>query len=273
MKPKFRTCLSFGAKLLVSGVLTLLAGCEVAYLSTTAKQVEDISLPSDLGPGDSVQIDFNTLPSTDIAEGPEAPDSIGSYSPRSRRTSQVYPSVVIVDEPEVRRFVKYYSGRERRFITRALEKSGEYLPQIKNIFVAHGLPLELTNLALLESGFEPNAVGLQNVLGLWQLKPATARQYGLRISGSIDERKDVLKSSTAVAKHLVDLYTLYTDWYLAIAAYNAGRGSISRAIAKSQCRNFFHLARRGVLRPVTTDFVPKFLAITKIVQELGAANA
>jgi membrane-bound lytic murein transglycosylase D len=127
-----------------------------------------------------------------------------------------------------------------------------------------GLPEELGYLVLIESSFLPNAVSPSGAAGLWQFVPQTARKYGLRINSWVDERRDPEKSTRAAMAYLKELHEHFGKWYLATAAYNAGQGTIKKAMKESGARDFWNLSDKSILKDETRDFVPKFVAATLI---------
>ncbi|OEU74070.1 MAG: hypothetical protein BA869_03980 [Desulfuromonadales bacterium C00003107] len=174
----------------------------------------------------------------------------------------------MVDNAKVRYFVDYYTGSGRHGFRRWLERSGRYLPMMREIFAEQGLPLDLTYLAMIESGFNPRACSRANAVGPWQFMASTGKNYGLSNDWWRDERRDPLKSTRAAARHLKDLHERFDgDWYLAIAAYNAGAGKVSRAISKSRSRDFWQLCRGSYLRKETKNYLPKLLAVLLIAKE------
>ncbi|MBI2534319.1 MAG: transglycosylase SLT domain-containing protein [Deltaproteobacteria bacterium] len=177
-------------------------------------------------------------------------------------------SKAVMESPRVRYFVNYFSGNGKSNFEKILARSGKYLPMISRILREEGLPDELAYLALIESGFVTNAVSIHGATGLWQFVPATARKYGLRIDGWIDERRDPVKSTRAAAAYLKDLHDYFGRWYLATAAYNGGQGAVDRAMQSSKTRDFSSLAENVKLREETRNFVPKFVAVTLIATDL-----
>lgn len=168
------------------------------------------------------------------------------------------------DHPKVSDFVSKYQTDLRNFYGRALERSGRYLPRIESILRKEGLPTELAYLPLIESGFRPHAVSPAKAVGLWQFIPDTGRRYGLRIDRFVDERRDPIKSTRAAARYLKDLYGMFGDWHLSLAAYNTGEGRISRLLSVSDASDFWELSERGYLFRETEDYVPGFLAALQI---------
>ena len=164
-------------------------------------------------------------------------------------------------------FLKQFKGPQKRWIHRAMNRSGRYLPQMQEIFREEGLPEELVYLALIESGYNPYAYSRAGAMGIWQFMAPTGRRYGLVINWWVDERRDLEKSTRAAARYLKDLYALFDDWYLAAAAYNAGEGKIKRAIRKYESNNFWHLSKKRYLKKETKNYVPRLLAVMTIARK------
>lgn len=145
-----------------------------------------------------------------------------------------------------------------------MERSGRYLKLMRDILKQNGLPQDLVYVALIESGFNNNAYSRASAVGSWQFIRGTGSRYGLDINGWVDERRDPVKATWAAARYLRDLYNEFGDWYLAMAAYNAGEGRIRDAVANSGSRNFWEIAdaNKRHLRAETRDYVPKFIAAT-----------
>jgi soluble lytic murein transglycosylase-like protein len=131
---------------------------------------------------------------------------------------------------------------------------------LARILVEEQLPVEALSVALVESGFNPRALSPKGARGIWQLMPATARRYGLTVEAANDHRTDPEHATRAAARYLRDLYTMFGDWELALAAYNAGEGRVARAISRAGVRDFDELARRGLLPLETRNYVPAVLA-------------
>lgn len=171
------------------------------------------------------------------------------------------------DHPKVTDFVSKFQTDLRGFYGRALERSGRYLPRIESILRQEGVPTELAYLPLVESGFRTHAVSPARAVGLWQFIPDTGRRYGLRIDSFVDERRDPIKSTRAAARYLKDLYGMFNDWHLCLAAYNTGEGRISRLLSASDAEDFWQLSERGYLFRETQDYVPGFLAALQIASQ------
>jgi membrane-bound lytic murein transglycosylase D len=134
---------------------------------------------------------------------------------------------------------------------------------MRSVFREKGLPVELVNLAFVESGVNPRATSPAKAAGIWQFVPSTARSYGMRRTGAIDERRDPEKSTRAAAEYLKRLYERFDSWPLALAAYNAGEGTLERAIARQRTTDFWRLR----LPKETERFVPTFMAMTLIARD------
>jgi len=171
--------------------------------------------------------------------------------------------------PEVERQIREFT-RGRRFIERSLLRREEYLPLIREIFAEEGVPEDLINVALIESGFNPDARSYAGAVGMWQFMKSTGRAYGLSISKKVDERRNVSVSTVAAARHLRDLYGIFGDWYLALAAYNAGVGGVTRAMKRAGSEDFWVVARKGKLKRQPIEYVPRFIAATVLVNNLEA---
>ncbi len=156
-----------------------------------------------------------------------------------------------------------------------MQRAELYLPYAKQVFKERGLPDELAYLAFIESGYNPQAVSRSGAAGVWQFMPFTGRRFGLHCDWWIDERRDPYAASVAAATYLSKLHDMFGDWSLAIAAYNAGEGKISRAIACCGAKDFFELHKRNDtlpddkrLKDETLYYVPRFAAMVKIANNL-----
>ena len=170
-------------------------------------------------------------------------------------------------------FYNYYTRKRCKIFQRWLKRAEKYLPYIRKVFREQGLPDDLVFLPLAESGFNPWAYSRAGAAGLWQFMPATGRHYGLKVNWWIDERRDPYKSTKAAAKYLKKLYAQFDDWYLALAAYNAGEGTVCRALKRSGTDNYFDLKdKEHYLKQETQKYVPKLFAILKIIRNKEKFN-
>jgi membrane-bound lytic murein transglycosylase D len=131
------------------------------------------------------------------------------------------------------------------------------------------LPEDLVYLSLIESGFAPTAYSRARAAGLWQFVPGTARIYGLEMSSWVDERLDPIAATQAAAEYLEDLHREFGDWYLTVAAYNAGPGRVHQAIRRAGSRDYWTIVERRALGRETRDYVPKLIAAALIAKQPG----
>ncbi|MDY0270607.1 LysM peptidoglycan-binding domain-containing protein [Trichloromonas sp.] len=177
----------------------------------------------------------------------------------------------MVDNEQVRSYIDYYTGEGREIFARLLHRAERYIPFMRRIFAERGLPQDLSYLALVESGFNPHAYSHAHAAGPWQFIPSTAEIYGLSNDEWRDERRDFEKSTRAAARFLSELYDRFDgDWHLAVAAYNAGGGRISRAMEENGAEDFWELCDNSSLRDETRNYVPKLLAVLTIVRDPAA---
>ena len=177
------------------------------------------------------------------------------------------PSIVLRDNSHVRKFVKLYTGKQKKDLEVPLFRYDEYKPLMERVFDYYNLPQELSNVAIVESKFNTEAVSEDGAVGIWQFMRPTAENLGLRCSFWNDERKDVLRSTIAAAKYLSELNERFGDWLLALAAYNAGPNRVASAIEKAGGeRDFYKLASLNLLPRETVNHVSKFIAITMITK-------
>jgi peptidoglycan lytic transglycosylase D len=159
-------------------------------------------------------------------------------------------------------YINYFSTRGRGTLERALARSGRYQEMIQEVLKEEGVPQDLMYLAEAESGFHPLALSRVGARGMWQLMASRAKGYGLQRNLWLDERQDPEKSTRAAARHLKDLYKEFGDWYLAMAAYNSGPGTVQQAVRRTGYADFWELYKRNVLPKETKNYVPIILAVT-----------
>jgi membrane-bound lytic murein transglycosylase D len=167
---------------------------------------------------------------------------------------------VVVNDTVLRVIAAFQSPALHDKIAAGLTRSGRYVPMIHQIFSEVGLPQDLAWIAFIESSFLPHARSPRAAHGIWQFMPRTGREYGLKSNGVVDERSDPEKATRAAARYLSYLHDLFGDWYLAMAAYNAGEGKIMRAMERTGARDFWQLAGTSAIRRQTQNYVPAFLA-------------
>ena len=162
---------------------------------------------------------------------------------------------------QVAGYINYFSTRGRPTLEHGLTLSGRYREMIERILKEEGVPQELIYVAQAESGFHPYAVSRAGARGIWQFMGSRARAYNLHRDLWVDDRQDPEKSTRAAAHHLKDLYNQFGDWYLAMAAYNSGPGTVQSAVKRTGYADFWELYRRNVLPRETRNYVPIIVAV------------
>lgn len=164
----------------------------------------------------------------------------------------------------VQKFIDRYSGELRHKIGYMLGAQNFYMPVFEQALESNGLPLELKYLPVIESALNPQAVSKVGATGLWQFMLATAKRYGLEVNSLVDERKDIVRSSYAAARYLKDLYQIFGDWNLVIAAYNCGPENVNKAIHRTKgVRDYWKIFPK--LPKETRGYVPAFIAANYIM--------
>ena len=164
-----------------------------------------------------------------------------------------------------RTFINTYSNRMRHSVAIMLGASNFYMPIFEEALERYDLPLELRYLPVIESGLRPSVTSHAGASGLWQFMPATGKRYGLEINTLVDERRDPIKSSEAAAHFLSDLYNMFGDWSLAIAAYNCGEYNVQKALLRSGNRDGDFWSIYNYLPRETRGYVPAFIAVTYLM--------
>ena len=169
---------------------------------------------------------------------------------------------------EVLSFLNFFqTPRGRAIVEIGLRRAGRYREMISAVLREEGVPQDLIYLAQAESAFQPTALSRAGARGMWQFVAYRGQEYGLRHTWWLDERQDPEKATHAAAQHLRDLYKMFGDWYLAMAAYNCGPGNVQKAIERTGYADFWELYRRNVLPKETKNYVPIILALTLIAKD------
>lgn len=207
----------------------------------------------------------------------EALASTGSWDapqtehPTPATDNQLAPAITydfpIVINRQVEMYLELFQGKLRPYFSQWLARSGRYMPMMKAELETAGLPLDLVYLSMIESGFNQRAYSRARAVGLWQFMAGTGRDYGLGVSPYIDERRDAAKSTKAAVSYLKHLYHEFGDWYLAVAAYNGGPGTMRKALKNSGSTNFWEIAEGRYLRLETKRYVPKLIAAIIIAKD------
>ena len=167
---------------------------------------------------------------------------------------------------QVLNMVASFSSRPgvRRRFEEGLQRAGRYMPMIQAVLEREGLPKDLAYVAMIESSFKTRARSRARAQGVWQFIGATGRRYGLHRTAVVDERSDPVKATEAAAGYFKDLHDIFNDWYLAMAAYDAGEGRVARALARTGAETYWDLCRLGALPKETRLYVPSVIAAALI---------
>jgi membrane-bound lytic murein transglycosylase D len=220
-----------------------------------------------------------------FSEAPAVPAAIDEVAemtfpvdPRLKERAEEAAKNVSHDLPltvndQVLSFVNFFqTPRGRAIVETGLRRAGRYREMISRVLREEGMPQDLIYLAQAESAFQPLALSRAGARGIWQFVAYRGKEYGLRHTWWIDERQDPEKATHAAAQHLRDLYKLYGDWYLAMAAYNCGPGNVQKGIERTGYADFWELYKRNVLPRETRNYVPIIIALTLIAKDAAHYN-
>lgn len=189
-------------------------------------------------------------------------DSVGIIYPDSiysQRLAGINSIITLPYNSIIKNHIHVYTIKQRDKFSVVLGLKDYYFPMIEDIFDSYGLPAELKYMAVIESALNPNAVSRVGATGMWQFMYSTGKAYGLTVNSIIDERRDPVKATHAAARYLKDLYKIYNDWVLVIAAYNCGPGNVNKAIRRSgNKKDYWDIYYR--LPRETRGYIPQFVA-------------
>lgn len=212
-------------------------------------------------------IRFNQVKET--ASDGDATDRPATYPHYSeqvyrQRISKINSPVPLTYNDQVSRYIDLYAYRKRDLTSRVMGLSELYFPLFEEVLDREGLPLELKYLAIVESALNPTAVSRVGATGLWQFMYNTGKIYGLKINSYYDERRDPVRSTEAACQYFKDMYEIYGDWLLVIAAYNCGAGNVNKAIRRSGGKTDFWEISHYLPRE-TRGYVPAFVAVCYVM--------
>jgi membrane-bound lytic murein transglycosylase D len=244
--------------LLITGT-TLAQEGDIDSISTTAAD-EVLMLADTVTPNfTSLAYDVEYIPADDT------PELIAD------RLSCLQGKIPLAYNDKVHAFINYFLIRDREHTRMVLRKKDLYFPLFEKQLKAYNIPDELKYLAIIESALQPKAVSRVRAVGTWQFMSPTARYFGLKMDWYIDERMDVEKSTIAACRYLQQLYNMFHDWELALAAYNTGPGNVRRAIRRSGNKKTFWEIYPFLPRE-TRAYVPQFVAMIYAVNYAGEHN-
>ncbi|MGI8893833.1 MAG: LysM peptidoglycan-binding domain-containing protein [Bacteroidia bacterium] len=180
------------------------------------------------------------------------------------RMSKINSPIPLTYNRSVKEYIELYATRKRGLTSRALGLSQLYFPLFEEVLDKHNLPLEFKYLAIVESALNPVAVSHMGATGIWQFMYNTGKMYNLQITSYVDERRDPYKSTVAACHYFQDMYKIYGDWLLVIAAYNCGPGNVNKAIRRAGgSKNFWDIS--PYLPAETRGYVPAFIAVCYVM--------
>lgn len=194
-----------------------------------------------------------------------------SYELIEDRLSCLKTSIPLNFNSKVKSFVDYFTIRDREYTKMILRRKEIYFPLFEHYLKKHNMPDELKYLAVVESGLNPKAISRVGATGLWQFMGPTGRMYKLNQNQFIDERMDPHKATEAACLYLKDLYRMFDDWELALAAYNSGPGNVRKAIRKSGYKKGFWAIYDNLLKE-TRSYVPQFVAVIYALNHASEHN-
>lgn len=231
---------------------------EVATLST-------IAAISAVGIARSGGVSAASVPLTNVVHVSAALESAVSGSRRVDGDGLDLPNI---SHPRVDSWIKRFTTDQRGSFATYLDRMTRYEPMISRKLAERDMPQGLIYLAMIESGFNPTAKSRVAATGLWQFMRATGKEYGLTVTGRVDERKNPVRATDAALEYLSDLHDRFGSWYLAAAAYNTGQGRVSRVLKqvtgkkKGTDADYYRIAHR--LPKETREYVPKMIAAARI---------
>ncbi len=196
------------------------------------------------------------------AQSPSDYDYIpdASYAEIEERLEAIEGTIPLHFNTRVKGFVDYFTVRDREYTREILNRKDHFFRLFEKYLAKYNMPDELKYLSIVESGLRPDAVSVASAVGLWQFISSTGKMYGLKNDWYLDDRMDPEKATDAACRHLLDLYRMFDDWELAMAAYNCGPGNVRKAIRRSGYKKEFWEIYRYLPRE-TRGYVPQFVAI------------
>lgn len=223
-------------------------------------------VPGALSSPDAYQLQFDTLMARELFEL----DLNDYYVPRvpedliKDRLACLENGLPLVYRDRIKVFIDFYAVRRRDFTLRVMRRKNIYFPIFEKVLAEYNMPDELKYLSIIESALIPTARSRVGAVGLWQFMPATGRSFGLKQSSYIDERRDPEKATRAACRYLKQLYNMFDNWELAVAAYNCGPGNVRKAIRRSGYKKTFWGVYRYLPRE-TRSYLPQLIAMIYVI--------
>ena len=250
---------------------TIIAFCYTAWVIGYLKAVAQLpsatdSLFIEYPESDSLTYSAYELPwDVEYIPGEDAPAVI------RQRLNSIQRTIPLRYHERVHAFINYFTVRDREYTRMIIRRRDLYFPVFEKYLAYYNLPDELKYLSIIESGLNPKAISRARAVGLWQFMYFTGRHYGLHIDSFEDQRMDPYLATDAACRYLRDLYNLFGDWELALAAYNAGPGNVKKAIKRSGYKKSFWEIYPYLPRE-TRSYVPQFVAMVYTMNHLADHN-
>ena len=242
------------------------------------EKVETITVRNDQGENEEIELPQGMLSATDslyldwISKNYITPISCESGYSNPNISDSVYidrlqriPAIIEMPYNDIiKKFIDQYTTKLRETVSFMLSANNLYMPIFEEALEIYGLPLELRYLPVIESALNPSAVSRAGATGLWQFMLTTGKLYGLESNSLVDERRDPIKATWAAARYLKDMYNIYKDWNLVIAAYNCGPGNVNKAIRRAGGKTDYW-AIYNYLPRETRGYVPAFIAANYVM--------
>jgi len=231
---------------------------DVLYTSKDIALIDSLVLENQLQSVFMDEIREYYISNTDTADVSEVALDAALLKERLAKINETTPFHLAYN-PALEKIIKSYLKNRRKYYPNFMARAAYYFPMIEKYLDQYDIPLEMKYLALVESALKPKAKSRVGATGLWQFMYPTGKQYKLKVSSYVDERQDPLKATIAACNYLNDLYKIFGDWDLALAAYNSGPGNVSKAIRRSGgYKNYWNI--RPYLPRETAGYVPAFYA-------------
>jgi membrane-bound lytic murein transglycosylase D len=232
-------------------------------------QADDLNAPDEMDQADQEEAETPAQPAPidEIADL-----TLPAGDPRLALKAQqelisVHHDLPLTVNGSVLQYLSYFTTPHGRLIVEhGLERAGRYQDMIRRVLREEGVPQDLIYLAQAESAFLPEAVSRAGARGIWQFMPFRGEEYDLSRSYWVDERSDPEKATRAAARHMRDLYSMFGDWYLVMAAYNSGPLNVQRAIERTGYADFWQLQKMGALPKQTQNYVPIIIALALVAK-------
>jgi membrane-bound lytic murein transglycosylase D len=248
----------------MSLVTLLAAGQEVESITDTTEiqlAEEDLTYKED-----TTLYTFYALPQeVEFVPGDDDPALI------RERLTRIQRSIPFTYNTKVHAFINYFTVRDREYTKMVARRRSLYFPLLEKYLAKYNMPDELKYLSVIESGLNPKAISRARAVGLWQFMSPTGRHYGLHIDWYLDERMDPEKSTDAACRYMRDLYVMFNDWELVLAAYNAGPGNVKKAIRRSGYKKTFWEIYPYLPRE-TRSYLPQYVAVTYALNYMAEHN-